>query len=496
MALASLEQWQEAKRSFRKGQIKAPNDKRFPLELAGIAFKQGNRSEARTLVRQVLHLDPDDSYANDFLATLYFLSGNVEAALKYWNRIEKPHIEEIRSDPHPRVNPVLLDRTFAAAPASLLRLDDFLRTRDRIGSLEIFSPYRLELDPRRDGKFDLVFRSHERNGWGSTHNERMLYLARGIPYQTLHLEVFNLKKSAINSISLVRWDAEKRRAFTSLSGPLEGNPKWRFRIHLDGRRENWYLSRRIREVALPAREFNLQKLEAGVGLGSRTDGRWEWSSAAEVSHRQFTNPPEHSALFTEGLALKYRFQVDRRILAIPERRFTIAPFAAVEIAKIFTGSGNTYSKIQGGLGWRWHPRAQGDDYLVTGRFRAGKTAGQPPFDELFNLGLDRDQDFWFRGHPGTHNGKKGSGPLGRDYLLVNFEFDKEIYKNGIWRLSSGPFLDIGRVYDRRTSFGFEKWLCDAGIQAQVRILGALTVVFFYGKDLRSGGNAFYFDTAR
>ena len=496
MALASLEQWQEAERSFRKGQIKAPHDKRFPLELGGIAFRQGNRSEARTLVRQALRLDPDDSYANDFLATLYFLSGNVEAALKYWNRIGKPNIEEIRSDPHPRVNPVLLDRAFAAAPASLLPLDDFLRTRDRIGSLEIFSPYRLELDPRRDGKFDLVFRPQERNGWGSAGTERMLHLARGIPYQTLHLEVFNLKRSAVNSISLIRWDAEKRRAFTSLSGPLEGDPKWRFRIHLDGRRENWDLSQNIREVALPATEFSLQKLEAGAELGSRTNGRWEWSSAAEVSHRQFMNPPEQSTLFTEGLALKYRFQVNGRILATPERRLTIAPFAAAEMAKIFAASGNTYSKIQGGLGWRWHARAQGDDYLMTGQFRAGKIAGEPPFDELFNLGLDHDQEFWFRGHPGTHNGKKGSGPLGRDYLLVNFEFDKEIYNNGIWRLSSGPFLDAGKVYDRRTSFGFEKWLCDAGIQAKIRILGALTVVLLYGRDLRSGGNTFYFDTAR
>ena len=408
--------------------------------------------------------------------------------------LENPTSKKSAAIRYPRVNPVLLDRAFAAAPATLLQLDDFLRTRDRIGSLEIFSPYRLELDPRRDGKFDLVFRPHERNGWGSTSTERMLHLARGIPYQTLHLEVFNLKRSAVNSISLIRWDAEKRRAFTSLSGPLEGDPKWRFRIHLDGRRENWDLSQNIREVTLPATEFNLQKLEAGAELGSRTNGRWEWSSAAEVSHRQFVNPPEQSTLFTEGLALKYRFQVNGRILAIPERRLTIAPFATAEMAKIFAASGNTYSKIQGGLGWRWHARAQGDDYLMTGQFRAGKTAGEPPFDELFNLGLDRDQEFWFRGHPGTHNGKKGSGPLGRDYLLVNFEFDKEIYNNGILRLSSGPFLDAGKVYDRRTSFGFEKWLCDAGIQAKIRILGALTVVFLYGKDLRSGGNTFYFDT--
>ena len=54
MAFAFLEQWPEAERCFRKGQNKAPSDKRFPLELAGIAFKRGNRSETRGLVRRAL----------------------------------------------------------------------------------------------------------------------------------------------------------------------------------------------------------------------------------------------------------------------------------------------------------------------------------------------------------------------------------------------------------------------------------------------------------
>jgi hypothetical protein len=247
-------------------------------------------------------------------------------------------------------------------------------------------------------------------------------------------------------------------------------------------------------VASRATEFRLRKLEAGAALGSRTNQRWEWSSAVEVSHRQFVNPPARSTLFIPGLALKQRFQINRRILAIPERRLAVTPFAAVEIAKIFARPANTYSKMQGGLDSRWYPRGQGDDYRMTARLRAGMTAGQPPFDELFNLGLDRDQDFWFRGHPGTQNGRKGAGPLGRDYVLASFEFDKEIYGTGIWKLSLGPFLDTGRVYDRRKSFGVEKWLCDVGIQAKVRILETLTVVFLYGKDLRSGGNAFYFDT--
>ena len=49
-----------------------------------------NAAEAKRNLRTALHRNPDDRYANDFLATLYQLDGNTEAALKYWNRLGKP----------------------------------------------------------------------------------------------------------------------------------------------------------------------------------------------------------------------------------------------------------------------------------------------------------------------------------------------------------------------------------------------------------------------
>ncbi len=101
--------------------------------------RNGIREAARHL-RRALRLDPTDSYGNDFLGTVYFLQGNIEAALKYWNRVGKPQIVEVRSQPTPQVNAALLDRALAFAPASVLRLPDLLTTEVRIRGLEIFSP--------------------------------------------------------------------------------------------------------------------------------------------------------------------------------------------------------------------------------------------------------------------------------------------------------------------------------------------------------------------
>ena len=130
-ALAQVGRLGDAQRAFAAGARLQPRDKRFPLELAGVAFKQKQYPVAARYLRRALRLDPNDAYGNDFLGTVYFLQGNIEAALKYWNRVDKPQIVEVQSQPTPEVNAALLDRAFAFAPASVLRLPDLLTTEVR-----------------------------------------------------------------------------------------------------------------------------------------------------------------------------------------------------------------------------------------------------------------------------------------------------------------------------------------------------------------------------
>src|SRR5687767_8058026 len=92
IALARLGRWDDAERTLSQGLGQQPGDKRFPLELAGVYFKQKKYSAAAKYLRRSLRLDPSDSYANDFLASVYLLQGNLAAALKYWNFVSKPLI--------------------------------------------------------------------------------------------------------------------------------------------------------------------------------------------------------------------------------------------------------------------------------------------------------------------------------------------------------------------------------------------------------------------
>jgi tetratricopeptide (TPR) repeat protein len=493
-ALAQLGRWDEAQKAFVAGARLQPGDKRFPLELAGVAFKQKRYSVAVRHLRRALRLDPADSYGNDFLGTVYFLQGNTEAALKYWNRVGKPQIVEIRSQPTPQVNAALLDRAMAFSPASVLRLPDLLTTEVRVRGLEIFPRYQFDLQARSDGKFDILFRNRERDGWGQGKLEKLFLLLRGLPFQSITPEFYNLRDEATNFIFMYRWDAQKRRILAELSGPFRANPKFRYRLMADLRGENWDIRKSFQGPAPVLGSFNLRREAVAADFAAMESGRWRWSAGAEASHRDFRSVIPGTvltpSLLAKGYQLKQTTQVDVALWRLPERRFTLDAGASSQAGRIWSQPSHAFEKLQGSMRFHWLPQSEGDDYEIQHRVRAGKTFGDVPFDELFILGLERDNDLEMRGHIGTRDGRKGSAPLGRNYFLSNWEADKNVYRNGIFTVKLGPFVDTGKITDSSMGLGSQKWLWDLGAQVKVGVFG-VGFAFSYGKDLRSGNNAFY-----
>jgi tetratricopeptide (TPR) repeat protein len=494
VALAQLELWDEARAAFEAGSGLATHDKRFPIELAGVAFKQKDSALAIRYLRRALRLDPEDAYANDFLATLYFLQGNLEASLKYWNLVGKPQIAQTRVEPALSLRPGLLDHAFAFAPESLLSLDQLRISEARVRQLEIFSSYRFDLAGQPEGKFDAVFHARELNGFGCTKAETLLRLLRGLPFQEVDPEYFNLRHSAVNVVSQVRWDPDKRRIVAVLSGPIAHDPRWRFHLRAGGRNENWDIVSSFSAPSPLLAALNLRRQEVSAEIKRLVGARWQWSLGAEISHRDYRNVFAGTALtpqlLSQGYQLKQIAQLGYEIWRSPEHRITVSSLASSQAGRLWSQPAEAFERIQGSIETRWLPKSRGDDLETLGRLRGGKTFGQIPFDELLMLGLERDNNLWLRAHIGTRDGRKGSAPLGRDYFLANWETDKNIYSNGLIDLKIGPFLDSGKINDTSAALGSKKWLWDTGAQAKLRVLG-VGVAFSYGKDLRTGNNAFY-----
>ena len=496
LALARLQRWDESRLAFEAGRHKAPGDARFLVELAGVSYKQQNFAAAKRELSEALRADPHDSYTLNFLGTIYFLEGNIEAALKYWNRIEKPRLRSVSFQPAPRLRDDLLSRATTFNPPQVLTGEALSQTQARLDNLEVFQHTRMDLAPANSGAYDATLHVVERNGWGQSKLEGAIALFRGVPYSTIYPELYNLGRRAVNVTSLIRWDSEKRRAFAEISTPLFHDPAMRLETYVDARNENWNLTSTFFGGGAAFSDLNLRRVAGGVDFRSVVNGRWNWSTGVEIASRSFRNvqaltSSSEKPFFTDSTSLTYWLRADASILRVPERRFTLDASAEGRLGRAFADGLGAFGTVRGSLKAHWFPQAQGDNYEMELRLRAGDTQGNIPFDELFQLGIERDNDLWLRGHAGTFHGRKGAAPLGRQYFLANLDFDKKVYSNGIFAVKLGPFLDNGSIADPSNLFGSQGWLWDTGLQCKVRILGGPTVVLTYGRDLRGGRNVFY-----
>jgi hypothetical protein len=200
-------------------------------------------------------------------------------------------------------------------------------------------------------------------------------------------------------------------------------------------------------------------------------------------------------LLAQGFEIRETAGIAYTLLHLPERRLTVTTAGEAHAARLWSSPGQSFQHLQGSLEGRWYPQSRGDDYETRWLVHGARTFGQAPFDQLFMLGLERDNDLWLRAHIGTRGGRKGSAPLGQDFFLSNWDTAKNLYSNGLITLKLGPFVDLGKVNGPASTLAPQKWLVDAGAQTTLRVLG-VGAVFVYGKDLRTGNNAFYTTISR
>ena len=496
LALARLEKWDEAKLAFETGARKSPRDSRYPVELAGIAYKQRDFRTAKNRLRAALLLNPSDAYAHEFLATTYFLEGNLEAALKHWNLEDKPGLRSVTFAPALQLSASLQNRALAFNAPQILTPEALLTTESRLDNLGIFSSRRIELTPADSGNYDLTIHLAERNLWGDSKLEGAISFLSGLPYATVYPEFYNLGHHAVNLTSLARWDSQKRRLFLALSTPIFGDPSLRLRLYADARNENWNLSQTFLVPGIALTDLNMRRIATGVEIHSVVNSRWSWTAGAEAANRNFRNlssslSPAQRTFFTDSASLAGWLGTERTLVRIPERRFRLDSAAQVCAGREFANGLGPFATLRGSLRSHWFPRSDGDDYEIQAQIRSGATAGRATLDELFQLGVERDNDLWLRAHAGTLSGRKGAAPLGRRYFLANWELDKNIYQNGFFAVKLGPFLDNGAIADSSRLFGSERWQWDSGLQCKVRIFSSVTAVFSYGRNLRGGKGVFY-----
>ena len=361
-----------------------------------------------------------------------------------------------------------------------------LRTEANLDLLEAFSDCRFDLAPGTGDRADLMVRpvpiGPPLRGWAGY----AISALRGLPYQELHLDLYNLGKHATNVISLWRWDAQKRRIGIEVSGPMH---LWRYRLGIDGREENWDLRGtyfRAGEVS----GLGLRRLGASAALTRDLTARLKWTVGLDIAVRAFRGADD-SAFFARGWSAEVRNRFDYLLVDWPERRLQVDSWAELRTGRMLTRFPSRLVGLESGARAHWKPMARAEKYSVAAEMRSGILFGNATLDELFTLGMERDNDLWLRGHVGTRDGRKGSAPMGRQYLLSRNELNRQIAQLPFLRLEVAPFFDWGRTADRSGQFGSRGWLYDTGAQARITSFGGLEFLAVYGRSLRDGTGVFY-----
>ncbi len=466
MRLARAGQWSEARDMFLKGRALAPKDKRFPLELAGVAFRTGDRAHAIKEFQHALALDPHDAYANEALGSLYLLDGNLDAAIVCLNRVDKPVIHDVVVQPE-------LRRAVEASPGEVLTEDASLQTSANLQRLG-YSSWRMWLTPRESGSFDLVVETADSAIAGRSVPGWALEIASGLPYQTLNLD-FHPGYGWIETIgTTARWDPNKRLGDVRFSGVIAGNPRFRYSFDLNGRDEAWRVN------GLAPFQFTGAATRAEIETG--LTGRLTWTNGVVISNLDYRNTPAAS-IFANGLEVKGISKISYQAIRLPSKRLFVTLEGEAQPGSLV----NNFSNFQAGARAHW---TYGETYplSVHGAVHLGTSVGQLPFNELFALGMSRDSDLWIRGHTAEYNGLKGNGPMGDRFALTKADFLQTVFRNDFLRWEAGPFLDTGKVSGR---FGSHGWMVDTGVETHVQIMRALTFVAIYGRDTIHGGGAVF-----
>jgi len=167
---------------------------------------------------------------------------------------------------------------------------------------------------------------------------------------------------------------------------------------------------------------------------------------------------------------------------LPDHRLSTTAAGRGEVHR---AGNDRFGIFESSIATRWFPQASGTDFATLLQVKAGIGSAATPFDELFNLGLDRDGDLRLRAHPATNDGRKGTALIGNRYLLLNAEVEKRLHDFTLLRFSAAPFVDAAKL---------DAWFVDAGVELRLSIASTVGFSVSFGKDLRSGRTAVFADS--
>ena len=461
----------EAEDALRRAIAAAPSRPEARVELAGLRFLEKKYEDAAAGFASALIYQPDP-YAREMLAASLHLAGHTEDALKEWNRLGQPRVDQVVIKGLVHTHDRVARRELAVSPESVLDLGAYRESRLRLEELGIFKRIELRPLPKQRGHVDLEVDLAERHGFGDLIEVGIRSAVYAIRKKVV-LRYFNLGGEGINLGLDYKWQKTQPRLEGSLEWPRPFGLPANLRVEALRARPSY-------DIAEP---FTLRtrggdvSLRRVVGPGTVAEVGWR------VRDRTFSIARPDAP---DGRISGYQIGLDHRLLDRRRNRFDVS----ARFFQALPSLGSDLSYPLGQVALRYHGFLSLPDgkpiarSAIAAQLILGRGGRHTPLDEMFTPGASSEMDYPLRGHYVRRRGILGGTAIGKDLDLWNVELRQRLADAAHFQFGAVAFYDGARL--RATAQGGSRTMHDLGVGLRLASRGLLLRVD-YGRSVSGDG---------
>src|SRR5437870_6974582 len=491
IAYHHMKEYQKAEDVLNEGSKRYPDDPRFHNELANVFLENNDIDAAKSELQRALAVDPNNNYASDELANIDLSEGELQSALRSWNKSGRPFINDILHNYYLNFGSWVVRRAVTFHPSGTLHYSEWKTTESRLLETDNFANVGLEIEPTRiPDQYNAVVRTATKT---NSRTDFLFNLLKGAPVHTSYVDVWNIGNSGINFNGNYRWDTDRRRAEGRLKIPVPIAGLVHLEIGNTWRYERWDLSPTIRPESRPRARFDYKANALQVRVKHIPHYRVEVAAGFEYRNRAARGAlPE---LFSDSRN-PGQFSVETNLRLLDgkhQNRLHLEAFAARRSV-----IGNT--QFTGGVAELKNrvTLSRPTRTYLNWSLKGGTARGALPVEDYFVLGLDTHPANLLRGHTVADHGRYGRGPMGTDFVLMNTDIERRLATIPFFNTVSIPFISVkwnlffdgAKTWDRNRIFRQSKLLLDTGGGLRFET-PTYSFNLVYGRSLREGKNVLF-----
>ena len=463
--------YDEAEQTLQRAIGLAPSRPEARVELAGLRFLEKKYEDAAAGFAAALIYQPDP-YAREMLAASLHLAGHTEDALKEWNRLGQPRLDQVEIKGLVHTHDRVARRELALSPESVLDLGAYRETRLRLEQLGIFSRIELRPLPKQPGHVDLEVDLAERHGFGDRLEIATRSAVNAIRKKIV-LRYFDLGGEGINLGLDYKWQRTQPHLKGSVEWPRPFGLPANLRVEALRARPSYDLGGTF-TLRTRGGDVSLRRV---VGPGTVAEVGWR------VRDRTFSIVRPDAP---DGRISGYQLGLDHRFVDRRRNRLDVS----ARFFQALSSLGSDLSYPLGQVALRYHGSLSPPDGKPIARsaFAAqlilGRGGRRTPLDEMFTPGASSEMDYPLRGHYVRRRGILGGTAIGKDLDLLNVELRQRLADAAHFQLGAVAFYDGARV--DATAQGGPRRMHDVGLGLRLTSRGLL-LRLDYGRSVSGDG---------